>query len=655
MKKTYNYALFCILLVSLFRVNAQSLFDNSMLHEIRITSTEVGFWDILDAEYAEFLNNGTEIPYHSVTVEVDGNILEDVGVRQKGFSSNFFATTNKKPLKLNFGKYVEDQRYDKVKKLNLANGVGDPAIAKDRMVYDMFRQHGIPSPRVAHTKVYINDEYWGIYGMIEQIDKRYLKRNFADKTGNLWKNKANSTLSWQGTNPDNYTFELQTNEEDNDWTKFIDFIDFINNTSDTEFKDGIEAIFDLDEYLRILAIDILTNNWDSYIEHGRNWYLYYEPKTDKMHWLPWDYNFSLDRGVQGFEDFSILLNNFQKILVQRTLNIPEFRVRYLNYMCEIIDINFTNNRIDPILDEGLDVIDDDWDTATNNFFTLSDLQDEINGNIWFGAFGVSAAQGLKKFIEDRTVVMESELDNQSHTCTPLELPINNQDVVINEFMAQNAEGSLWFDQDNENDDWVELYNNTANDISLKNYFLSDSQSFIHKWEFPEDAIILANSYLIVWTDKDPQQEGLHTKFNLDKDGDELFLSYLDGTIIDSVDFNEEQAENQSLSRIPNGTGEFIVADVTFNAENTNANASVTDFATKGIMMYPNPASVDLKIDFKNTIASEIVIYDLLGRVVYNTNNNKENINIDLSNWNSGVYLVRFISEDYNVSQRIIVE
>ncbi len=648
MKKIFYLILFISTIV-----NSQSLFDDTILHEIRINSTNTNLWDDLSNDYNNLYPN---VPYTSVTVEIDGNVLEQVGVKQKGFSSHFFTNTNKKPLKLNFGKFIDGQKYDGVKKLNLMNGVGDPAIIKDKVVYDMFRQHGVPGPRVVNAKIYINDEYWGIYGLIEQIDKRYLKRNFADKTGNLWKNKDNSTLSWQGTNPDNYTFELQTNEEENDFTKFIEFVDFINNTSDTDFESGIESIFDLDEYLRILAIDILTNNWDSYIEHGRNWYLYHEPKTNKMHWLPWDYNFAFDRSEFGFEDFPVILNNFEKVLIRRILNVDDFRIRYLNYMCEILEVNFTNERIDSKLDAQLNLLVTDWDLATNNFFSLSDVQDSINGDTWTGSpINFDPVQGFKKFIEDRVLIMASDITNQGYTCAPLELPINNQDVVINEFMADNLDESQWFDQDNENDDWVELYNNTAQEISLKNYFLSDSQSFIHKWEFPEDATIPANGYLIVWADKDPQQTGLHTKFNLDKNGDELFLSYLDGTIIDSVDFNEVQAENQSLSRIPNGTGDFVVADVTFNALNTNANANLTDFVSKGVTMYPNPAINTLKIDFDNSIASKVSIHDVLGREVFTAHNNTKNLEINVSNWNSGVYLVKLISNDYTVFGKIVVE
>ncbi len=642
--------IFGLLLISSSVIAQPGLFDDSVLHEIRINSTDPDFWQHIDDDYNMFY---PDVPYRMATVTVDGVVLQDVGVRQKGFSSNFFSPTNKKPLKLNFGKFVEDQKYDGVKRLNIANGVGDPAITKDKVVYDMYRMHGIPGPRVAHTKIYINDTYWGIYAMIEQIDKNYLRRNFADNDGNLWKNKGNSNLNWLGTNPNSYSFELQTNETVNDWSKFIEFIDVINNTTSSEFEDQIEDIFDLDEYLRILAIDILTNNWDSYIEHGRNWYLYHEPNTNKIHWLPWDYNFAFDRGQNGQGDFT-LFNNPGKVLIDKIFAVPEFRERYLTYLCEIMEVNFTDSRLEPILDAQLDLIDDDWNMATNNFFSLTDVQDGVNGNLWNGEPFGQPVQGFKKFIEDRTTAVIANIAGQNHTCVPLGTSIGFQDVVINEFMASNAVGSPWVDQDNENDDWIELFNNTGSDIDLHNYFLSDSQSFLHKWELP-DVTIPANGYLIVWADKDPQQAGLHAKFDLDKDGDELFLSYIDNTIIDSIDWSEEQLENKSLSRIPNGTGAFKVADVTYNAENTDL-LGVNDFAaTYGIIVYPNPAEVSVNIDFTTTVASKIVVNDILGREVYSSVNENLNLEINVSNWSSGLYVIRFMSDTFNVSQKILVK
>jgi hypothetical protein len=650
-----QFLLFVFFFASL-QLSAQdySIFDDGYLHEIRINSDDPNFWQNLEDDYEDFLNFGTEIPYHSATVEVDGNLIENAGVRQKGYSSNFFTNTTKKPLKINFGIFVEDQEYDGVEKINLANGQGDPAIIKDKINYDMMRHHGIPSPRVSHVKIYIQNEYWGIYAIIEQIDKKYLKRNFADNDGNLWKNKGESELKWFGTNPNNYSFELQTNIDENDWTKFMDFIDFINNSAIEEFENELEDIFDLDEYLRILAIDILTNNWDSYLQHGRNWYLYHEPKTDKMHWLPWDYNFAFDRRPNGYGDFDIIQTDPNKVLIHRIFQVPEFKTRYLSYVCEILEVNFTDERLESKLDAQLDLIDDDWNLATNNFFTLSDVQDAINGETWNGnPINNQPVQGFKKYIEDRTPILENDIVNENYTCTPLAPSINYHDVVINEFMANNGDGSPWADQDNENDDWIELYNNTNSSINLSNYFLSDSDSFYHKWELP-DVAIPAHSYLIVWADKDPQQEGLHTKFSLDKDGDEIYLTYLDGTLIDSIEYTEEQNENESLSRIPNGTGDFEVAVVTFNSENSTI-LSTNENALLGINIYPNPASTNLHINFSNRVASQVIIFDMLGRNIYNVSNSNSQLVISVSTFKSGVYIVKMIGEDYNISKRIIIE
>lgn len=541
------------------------LFDGTVLHEIRISSDDPNFWQKLDDDYAAWFTSGNEIPYHSVTVEIDGLLLQDVGIRQKGFSSNFFVTTTKKPLKLNFGKFVTDREYQGVRKVNLMNGVGDPAIAKDKLVYDMFRMHGVAGPRVAHTKVYINEEFWGIYALIEQVDKRYLKRNFADKKGNLWKNKGYSELNWTGPNIGDYSFELQTNQNENDWAKFFSFVEFINTSSDFDFSTQLAGIFELDEYFRILAIDIITNNWDSYLLNGRNWYLYYEPKTDKIHWLPWDYNFAFDRNPDGTFDIDLIQNNPNKILVERIFKVPEYKTRVLDYMCEILEINFTNSRIDPILDDQLALVINEWG-ASNDFFTIDFLNNFINNDVWADSNLGPGNQGMKKFVTDRSAAVLNDLNALGHTCTALNSSINPKDVVINEFMARNEDNSQWFDQDGDFDDWIELYNNTENSIALKNYFLSDSLSFIHKWRIPDDAVIPANGYLIIWADRDPHQNGLHSKFNLDKDGGDIYLSYIDNTIIDNVSY-EEQEGNVSLSRMPNGTGVFVNSSVTFNNQN----------------------------------------------------------------------------------------
>ena len=100
------------------------------------------------------------------------------------------------------------------------------------------------------------------------------------------------------------------------------------------------------------------------------------------------------------------------------------------------------------------------------------------------------------------------------------LPLESGDLVINEFMADN--GTVIADQDGEFDDWIELYNKSDNAIPLDGYYLSDDGKDLTKWAFP-DIAIPASDYLIIWTDGDETQSGLHANFKLSKSGEAIYF------------------------------------------------------------------------------------------------------------------------------------
>ena len=121
-----------------------------------------------------------------------------------------------------------------------------------------------------------------------------------------------------------------------------------------------------------------------------------------------------------------------------------------------------------------------------------------------------------------------------------------------------------FDDEGDAEDWVELYNPTDNTIQLEGYFLSDNPLIRAKWTFPE-VNISAHGYLLVWlsgknqTDvptlsTDESTSGinsllpiLHTNFQLDKNGENIFLSYPDETPADTLQF-PVQSEDHSYGR-----------------------------------------------------------------------------------------------------------
>ncbi|MFN6086802.1 MAG: CotH kinase family protein, partial [Fluviicola sp.] len=260
--------------------NGTNLFDNSIVHRIDVTFTQSNFWDSLNYYYNDALTNGGDVQYMQTVVSIDGNEFDSVGFKQKGFYSNWGAsmTSQKLPFKINLAKYVDGQKYDGLKKINLSNGFEDPSMLRDALAYKFMRDAGIPSPRTAYAKVYLNGTYWGLYILVEELDKNFLQNWYANKDGNLYKCINNTSLSWQGTDVVNYTdeFDLQTNKTTNDWSQFTRFVDIINN-SGTHFIDSLPMVLDVQNYLNVLAADVIMFNWDSYYDHGRNFFLYDDP------------------------------------------------------------------------------------------------------------------------------------------------------------------------------------------------------------------------------------------------------------------------------------------------------------------------------------------------------------------------------------------
>jgi hypothetical protein len=144
-------------------------------------------------------------------------------------------------------------------------------------------------------------------------------------------------------------------------------------------------------------------------------------------------------------------------------------------------------------------------------------------------------------------------------------PTMSAQVVINELMASNS--STAADQDGEYDDWIELFNNTGSAYDLTGHFLTDTNSDLTRWQFPNGTSISGNGFLIVWADGDTLQTGLHANFRLSADGEEVLLVNPSGKVIDEVIFGP-QSTDRSYARVPNGTGPFSIQRPTFNASNS---------------------------------------------------------------------------------------
>ncbi|HMW40260.1 MAG TPA: lamin tail domain-containing protein, partial [Saprospiraceae bacterium] len=210
---------------------------------------------------------------------------------------------------------------------------------------------------------------------------------------------------------------------------------------------------------------------------------------------------------------------------------------------------------------------------------------------------------------------------------------------INELMSVNQK-TVIDSTDLKYEDWTELYNNSAQDISLEGYYLSDDSANPLKWEFPTGTSIHSKGLLAVWLDEDGNAPGLHANFKLSSSGEMLLLSREDGLVLDSITFGSLSADH-SLERCPNGTGSFAL---TSKPSFLKINCSLTSVDEQEIScrLYPNPASNDVIIDFEKGQPVLAEFIDIQGKMVKREVIAHSGQMIELSGMAQGYYHVRLI-------------
>lgn len=104
-----------------------------------------------------------------------------------------------------------------------------------------------------------------------------------------------------------------------------------------------------------------------------------------------------------------------------------------------------------------------------------------------------------------------------------------EDLIISEFLANNV--SVLRDADGDFSDWIELFNPSANAMTLEGWSLTDDPNTPGKWRFPAISIPGRGFLTVFASGKDrtePSRE-LHTNFSLNRAGEYLALIRADGT------------------------------------------------------------------------------------------------------------------------------
>jgi spore coat protein CotH len=400
MKKVFIHIAIACLGLKAYSQAGSEVFNDTVLHTLYIETDLPDWFATLEQDFKNNLSNPELYPeiYHKCNITWDGIVLNDCGFREKGNASNTLTNFGrKKPFKIAFDEF-EDQQLDGLKKINLNNFINDPSLMHDVTCLKLFRDAGLNASRTSYTKLWINGEYIGLYVVIENVDKTFLKSKFgsAFNDGNLYKTDrgASVPLNWLGTSSQGYKdqgLKLTTNETLDDWSKFIGFVDFLNNYTASDFKEQFETRFDVHGYLKALAVEKCVRSWDSYWGGGNNFYLYEHP-DGKFRWIPWDMNetfqdIKLLSGTSFLDGYLIPTPQFDKRpLIKRIFEIEDYKKEYLDYVCELIRTNFTLDHLGQFIVDRHDLVkaayrEDPYKTNSYESFESSlteDHDDEVS-------------------------------------------------------------------------------------------------------------------------------------------------------------------------------------------------------------------------------------------------------------------------------------
>ncbi|MCB9208395.1 MAG: CotH kinase family protein [Ignavibacteriales bacterium] len=284
-----------------------------------------------------------------------------VGIRFKGNSSlrtSWQKGIWKIPLRLNFDKFediypqINNQRFYGFKELSLSSCYDDKSLIREKVVPEIFRDMGVPAPQTSFCRIYIDygegEKYFGLYTIVEIVEDTMIEDQFTETDGNVYKPEGNGASF--ASNAFNLSYFEKKNNEETDWSDVESLFDALQSeqriNNPAEWENSLEKVFNVNGFLKWLAVNSTIQNWDTYGKMTHNYYLYNDPKNNWLTWIPWDNNEALQSGKMGGA-ISISCDevNDNWPLIRYLLDDEEYLQKYKIYLAQVVESAFEPSKM----------------------------------------------------------------------------------------------------------------------------------------------------------------------------------------------------------------------------------------------------------------------------------------------------------------------
>ncbi|MCB9674755.1 MAG: CotH kinase family protein [Alphaproteobacteria bacterium] len=254
--------------------------------------------------------------WYGANADIDGQVVEDIGIRKKGFLGSL--SEERPSLKLKLDKYVEGQRLGDTERVTLNNGHQDPSRIRSCLGYAYFEAAGVPAPRCNLAHVEVNGEDLGVYAHVEDVKTRFLERAFGDASGHLYEGTLSDLREgWTAT------FAPKTDTTDPTGAPLQPLVAALARPDD-ELLAALEPVLDIDAFLRFWAAEAVIAHWDGYAGNTNNFYVYVDPSDGRVRFVPW----GADQVFYDLDGEPAPAVAVRGELARRLYGIPETRTAY---------------------------------------------------------------------------------------------------------------------------------------------------------------------------------------------------------------------------------------------------------------------------------------------------------------------------------------
>jgi len=226
------------------------------------------------------------------------------------------------------------------KQFKLRSDINEPTYLRSKIVSDMHNRIGLPSVSANYIDLYINNEYMGFYIISDAYKKSWIEYIYGEENTSLLY-KCESVKNLIVYDSEGCVNENEDVTDNSEWISFLLAVQNANSASD------LEDIFEIDHFLKEMAIDYLLGSWD-HMTNGHNYYMYKQP-NGKWIYLSQDFDHDFGQPILPiYIPYSQFFNYGYNIFDVLILKEPERFEKALN---EVVMSVFNPSILYPRIDE----------------------------------------------------------------------------------------------------------------------------------------------------------------------------------------------------------------------------------------------------------------------------------------------------------------